>query len=319
MRTTAHHRLRRRPVRFAFTLVELLVVIAIIGILVGLLLPAVQAAREAARTLQCSNNLHQLGIALHNYHNAFRRLPPQRTSNGFHGWVVFTLPFFEQGNVKAKYNMAYPWNHLKNADTVRVEVPTLTCPSSRISGSEVTFISGNRMAATTDYAPPGAVSKLLAEKGYIQPRPSYRGLLSGAQVNRFIDALDGLSNTLMLAEDTTRPLFYAGSKLGPANNNPGGGNFGVSNGIVKGAAWADSRNGIPMHGFARDGLSSPGPCPVNCTNNNEMYSLHAASGVQILIADGAVRMVNESVAIEIMASWITARGYEYHPIDNHAP
>lgn len=319
MRHVSFNRFQGRITRTGFTLVELLVVIAIIGILVGLLLPAVQAAREAARTMQCSNNLHQLGIALHNYHNAFRRLPPQRTSNGHHGWTIFTLPYIEQGNVKAQYNMAYPWNHAKNADAVRVEIPTLTCPSSRVSGSEITFVAGNRRAATTDYAPPGSVSKLLADRGFIKTRPSYRGLLSGAQVNKFNDALDGLSNTLMLAEDTTRPLFYAGSRLGPPNNTPGGGNFGVSNGVVKGAAWADSRNGIPMHGFARDGLSAPGPCPMNCTNNNEMYSLHAASGVQILIADGAVRMVNESVEIDVMASWITAQGSEYEPIDNHAP
>ena len=309
----------RRPVRTAFTLVELLVVIAIIGILVGLLLPAVQAAREAARTVQCRNNLHQLGIAFHNYHNAFRRLPPQRTKNGYHGWVIFTLPYIEMGAIKESYHMAYPWNHDENADAVRPQIAALTCPSSRVSGSEVTFITGSRTGGTTDYAPPGSVSKLLADEGLIKRRGLYRGLLSGAEKNRFADALDGLSNTLMLSEDTTRPLFYAGPRLGPANNTPGGGNFGVSNGIVKGAAWADSRNGIPMHGFARDGLSAPGPCPVNCTNNNEMYSLHAASGVQILIADGAVRMVNEAVEIDVMASWITARGAEYAPIDQTAP
>ena len=91
---------RRSSGRHGFTLVELLVVLAIIAILVGLLLPAVQAAREAARRVQCKNNLHQIGLALHNYHGVFRRFPPQRTRNGFHGWAIFTLPYIENQNVR---------------------------------------------------------------------------------------------------------------------------------------------------------------------------------------------------------------------------
>ena len=169
------------------------------------------------------------------------------------------------------------------------------------------------------YAPPGGVSKNLVTAGYIKRRPSYDGLFKGWQPTRFRDALDGVANTVLFAEDTTRPEFWAGGKRGPLNNNPGGGNFGVSGGVVKGAAWADSRNGIPMHGFARDGLSSPGPCPMNCTNNNEMFSLHAGGGIQILVADGAVRFVTESVDIDVVTSWITARGHEHDPIDEHAP
>lgn len=95
--------------RKAFTLVELLVVIAIIGILVGLLLPAVQAAREAARRMQCSNNLKQMGLALHNYESAFRSIPvaiwsshplkgePSRWDDDGYGWMTSILPYIEQG------------------------------------------------------------------------------------------------------------------------------------------------------------------------------------------------------------------------------
>lgn len=106
----------KKKIRFrdGFTLVELLVVIAIIGILVGLLLPAVQAAREAARRMQCSNNLKQMGLALHNYESAFKRLPvaiwgenPMRNTNGTsaaydddgYGWMTSILPFIEQNNL----------------------------------------------------------------------------------------------------------------------------------------------------------------------------------------------------------------------------
>ena len=96
--------------RSGFTLVELLVVIGIIGILIGLLLPAVQQAREAARRVQCQNNMHQIGLAMHNYHSQFKRLPPQRTANGFHGWAIFTLPFLEKQNVFETYDMGRRWS-----------------------------------------------------------------------------------------------------------------------------------------------------------------------------------------------------------------
>lgn len=102
---------KKQGLRRGFTLVELLVVIAIIGILVGLLLPAVQAAREAARRMQCSNNLKQIGLAIHNYESAFRRIPvaiwgenPLRNTNGTsnrydddgYGWLTSLLPYIEQ-------------------------------------------------------------------------------------------------------------------------------------------------------------------------------------------------------------------------------
>ena len=96
--------------REGFTLVELLVVIAIIGVLVAMLLPAVQAAREAARRASCQNNLRQVGLALHNYHDQFGILPPRRIVSPLHNWVTLILPQFEQGNVHGSYRFDVPWS-----------------------------------------------------------------------------------------------------------------------------------------------------------------------------------------------------------------
>jgi len=300
-----------------FTLVELLVVIAIIGILIGLLLPAVQSAREAARTVQCKNNLHQIGLSFHMYHSTHKRLPITR---GGHNWTAYVLPNIEKDNLYGEIDFTKSWSHVDNADAVATKVAVYQCPSSRLSELEYVYLSGNRKAAPCDYAPTTFVSKNLVRAGFVRPRTNYEGLLWGSKGERkFKHCLDGLSNTMILAEDTSRPQFWAGGHIGPRNVPSTGGNFGVSNGVVKGAAWADPRNTIPMHGFTQDGLVSPGPCGINCTNNNEMFSLHAASGVHALLADGSVRFLVDTTDIDVVASLITVNARETVNIDTVAP
>src|SRR4051794_35166455 len=125
--------------RRAFTLIELLVVIAIIAVLIALLLPAVQAAREAARRIQCVNNLKQLGIALHNYESTHDQFPigvyrvpatGLNLPNGYKAvFVVGILPFIEQGNLFSSYNMNLLFNVPDNATTRLSTIKAYQCPS----------------------------------------------------------------------------------------------------------------------------------------------------------------------------------------------
>jgi len=299
---------RNRTKPRGFTLIELLVVIAIIAILVALLLPAVQAAREAARRTACKNKLKQLGIALHSYHDSNLRFPATATRRPYHTWVPSLLPFLEQENLAKIYDWNVNWDHPNNQPAITTDLPVLQCPSTPGGSGRRDTVRPGIQAATTDFVAIAGVASIVVRAGFIKPT-NLRGALQARYWVRISEIHDGLTNTLLMTEDAGRPKFYVRGSAGPRNNRPGGGNLSVTNGRVIGAGWADRSNSIPLHSFTRDGLRVPGPCAINCTNNNEAFSFHTG-GVDALFGDGRVKFISENLGVAIYAALITRSGKE---------
>jgi len=289
----------------AFTLVELLVVIAIIGILVGLLLPAVQAAREAARRMSCSNNLKQMGLAMHNYHDTFRAFPSaqyycrsdmpctgvRNTWKQGWFWSASLLPFMEQGNIFNNLRMDLDMFHPTNALIVRNNIGSFGCPSDA-SRKEFSRPEGavpgsgpehDVQLATTSYIVNGGAFNNSFISPYettnaLSSNSSYRNGVFGRDSGVKIGGIsDGTSNTIMLGETISYdflwdPVLYGRYQAAPSRT-------------------ACCTLGAARHGNRR---LNP-PLTANNTVKRESFGSYHTGGAQMTFADGSVHFISENI------------------------
>ncbi len=308
-----------RP-RRGFTLIELLVVIAIIATLVAILLPAVQQAREAARRSTCKNNLKQLGIAMHNYHDTFSVFPPcyvdQRGSNptypdnkGHWSWSALILPFMEQGNA---YDALQVGNRTASEaidaqkTVMQTPIPSFRCPSD--TGPAVHSSSeapGYCIEGATGGGGGLPMSNYVVANNTtnVRQRQSATGMdgTTGA-VGMFFrdsdtkmrDVTDGLSNTIMIGERAYRhsgQLMKAGTVHAVRNDGSGSTSYGPAAQDSGQGAWNHGLITIAFH--VRDGIN-PILTGTDTSKNGNMSSLHKG-GAQVVLGDGSVRFLGENI------------------------
>ena len=291
----------RRP---AFTLIELLVVIAIIAILIGLLLPAVQKVRAAAARASCQNNLKQIALGLHGYHDGRKRLPPSSVKSGpdfVHNWGTFTLPYLEQQAAYDQYDWGKSWNDPANQPATSTVIGVFVCPAA--PAGRVATEAGQSYGGC-DYSPVNDIDAGLTATGLLAPwDDDPAGPMELNRPATLFEITDGTSNTILIAEVAGRPQFWVnGRKQSTATDISG---WAVSNGV----------NPINLDGWAEDGSGPFGPCGVNCANAHEIYGFHSG-GANIAFCDGRVTLVSENVTIPALAAMVTRAGNEVVSADD---
>tara|TARA_R110002095_G_scaffold9822_3_gene15048 strand:+ start:2065 stop:3015 length:951 start_codon:yes stop_codon:yes gene_type:complete len=288
--------------KHGFTLIELLVVIAIIAILIALLLPAVQQAREAARRSSCKNNMKQLGLALHNYHDTHRVFPPgtiaTRTGFSYSGtwcqssamdarasWTVQILPFLEDANLYNKLNLEALFTTTSNLpgvtandDIFQKSNQNYQCPSDPNSGSGVNNL--NYLGVQGGGESPSCTTVSAQRVFHIT------GILFHNSNSRMRDVIDGTSNTFLVGE--TRYALTPTGRLPSDNVHIGwasGGRLGTSGAPNVLAAAQLPINSVSGHGGDHDTINQ----------QSRLFGSFHVGGYHFTLGDGSVRFISENV------------------------
>lgn len=310
--------LNRVSSKRGFTLIELLVVIAIIAILIALLLPAVQQAREAARRTQCKNNLKQIGLAMHNYHDVFNTLPPGYISKtpcntaavwtacnqgevSLYAWGASILPYVEQnalfaqlnvGNVLLEQNLLNPTIR----QSLTQPMAAFQCPSDPGPGlSDWVSPTDQYDFTVTD----GANTHRIAKSNYVMMANAWDSTtppvysiqygeamgvgFANSKIN-FRDITDGTSNTILVGE---RAYLYKSSYKVGAGNLIG---FSASNN-VQSSSYGRKGNGMAVLGLTYNGINAI----VGGEHDVRGFSSNHVGGAQFVMCDGSVRFLSENI------------------------
>jgi prepilin-type N-terminal cleavage/methylation domain-containing protein/prepilin-type processing-associated H-X9-DG protein len=302
-----------RSSSFGFTLIELLVVIAIIAVLIALLLPAVQQAREAARRVQCKNNLKQFGLAMHNYHDSYGAFPPGNVIVGFDSacpsggstaqnrapYTVQILPFLDQAPLYNKFdqNLLFGWDRESptagNMPTqLSSPIPAFRCPSDPYAqGVKSSYFGCSGGGTTTDAA--------CTASGWPPFFLFNNGLIFANSKINFRDITDGSSNTFLMGETK---YMVDPSCVANVQQNGIGTAGGTQAGLWSGGIYVQIKYRFNNNGAAAvDGINSPyagdiGSGP-NCLQEyvGRTFGSRHVGGCHMLLADGSVQFMSQNM------------------------
>jgi prepilin-type N-terminal cleavage/methylation domain-containing protein/prepilin-type processing-associated H-X9-DG protein len=296
-----------RPGR-AFTLIELLVVISIIGVLVALLLPAVQAAREAGRRVQCVNNLKQIGLALNQYEGTQQVLPPGYVSAfdatgtdlgpGW-GWAAMILPQIEQAPTFSAVNFSLGVEFPGNRTARLVVMKAFLCPTDRVEPSWPAVDRDAMTGAPKREICRVAPSNYVGMSGFSEPGPEGEGLFFRNSRVAYRDITDGLSQTIAVGERShlLGVATWTGSVTGALLFDDDGDSIGRTD--------LETGPGMVL-GHSGEG-AGPG---ANRSEPNQFYSLHSGRGVNFLFADGHVSYLKSTMNYKAYVALSTRGGGE---------